>query len=64
MNYNDVIYFIKHETQLLDESAGEFISGCEEHICGTWDVTFEEQLTIRIEMPGYNGRSKANYYMV
>ena len=49
MNRNDVIYFIKHETQLLDESAGEFISSCEELIRGTWDVTFEEQLTIRIE---------------
>lgn len=64
MNHNDVIYFIKYETQLLDESVGEFISSCEELICGTWDVTFEEQLTIRIEMPGYNGRSEANCYMV
>ena len=64
MNRNDIIYFIKHETQLLDESAGEFISSCEELIRGTWDVTFEQQLTIRIEMPGYNGRSEANYYMV
>ena len=61
MNQNDVIYFIKHETQLLDESVGEFISSCEELIRGTWDVTFEEQLTIRIEMLGYNGRSEANY---
>ena len=64
MNHNDVIYFIKHETQLLDESVGEFISSCEELICGTWDVTFEEQLTIRIEMPGYTERSEANYYIV
>ena len=64
MNQTDVIYFIKHETLLLDESSGEFFSSCEEPICGTWDVTFEEQLTIRIEMPGYNGRSEANYYMV
>ena len=64
MNQSDVIYFIKHETQLLDESVGEFISKCEELICGTWDVTFEEQLTIRIEMPGYNRRNEANYYMV
>lgn len=64
MNQSDVIYFIKHETQLLDESVGEFISKCEELIRGTWDVTFEEQLTIRIEMPGYNGRNEANYYMV
>jgi hypothetical protein len=48
MNQSDVIYFIKHETQLLDESVGEFISSCEEFIRGTWDVTFEEQLTIRI----------------
>ena len=64
MNKSDVIYFIKHETQLLDESVGEFISKCEEFIHGTWDVTFEEQLIIRIEMPGYNGRSEANYYMV
>ena len=54
MNRNDVIYFIKHETQLLDESAGEFISSCEEIIRGTSNVTFEEQLTIRIEMPGYS----------
>ena len=61
MNQADVIDFIKHETQLLDESAGEFISKCEELICGTWDVTFEEQLIIRIEMPGYNGRNEANY---
>ena len=52
MNQTDVIYFIKHETLLLDESSGEFFSSCEETICGTWDVTFEEQLTIRIEMPG------------
>jgi len=36
----------------------------EELICGTWDVTFEEQLTIWIELAGYNGRSEANYYMV
>ena len=64
MNHNDVIYFIKHETQLLDESAGEFISNCEELIRGTWDVTFKEQLIIRIELAGYNGRSEANYYMV
>ena len=64
MNRNDVIYFIKHETQLLDESVGEFISKCEEQICGTWEVTFEEQLTIRIELAGYNGRSEANYYIV
>ena len=64
MNQSDVIYFIKHETQLLDESVGEFISKCEELIRGTWDVTFEEQLIIRIEMPGYNGRNEANYYMV
>ena len=64
MNQTDVIYFIKHETQLLDESVGEFISKCEELICGTWDVTFEEQLTIRIELAGYNSRSEANYYMV
>lgn len=64
MNQSDVINFIKHETQLLDESVGKFISSCEELIRGTWDVTFEEQLTIRIEMPGYNGHSEANYYMV
>ena len=64
MNQSDVIYFIKHETQLLDESAGEFISNCEELIRGTWDVTFEEQLTIRIEIPGYNERNEANYYIV
>ena len=64
MNQSDVIYFIKHETQLLDESVGEFISKCEELIRGTWDVTFEEQLTIRIELAGYNSRSEANYYMV
>jgi hypothetical protein len=64
MNQSDVINFIKHETQLLDESVGEFISKCEELICGTWDVTFEEQLTIWIELAGYNGRSEANYYMV
>ena len=64
MNRNDVIYFIKHETQLLDESVGEFISKCEELIHGTWDVMFEEQLTIRIALAGYNGRSEANYYMV
>ena len=61
MNQSDVIYFIKHETQLLDESVGEFISKCEELICGTWDVTFEEQLIIRIELAGYNGRNEANY---
>ena len=59
MNQADVIDFIKHETQLLDESAW-VISKCEELICGTWDVTFEEQLIIRIEMPGYNGRNEAN----
>ena len=64
MNQTDVIDFIKHETQLLDESVGEFISNCEELIRGTWDVTFEEQLIIRIELAGYNGRSEANYYMV
>ena len=64
MNQTDVIDFIKHETRLLDESVGEFISKCEELICGTWDVTFEEQLTIWIELAGYNGRSEANYYMV
>lgn len=61
MNQSDVIYFIKHETQLLDESVGEFISKCEELIRGTWDVTFEEQLIIRIELAGYNGRNEANY---
>ena len=64
MNQTDVIDFIKHETQLLDESAGEFISNCEELIRGTWDVTFEEHLTIRIELAGYNGRNEASYYMV
>ena len=64
MTQSDVIYFIKHKTLLLDESAGEFISSCEELIRGTWDVTFEEQLIIRIEMPGYNGRNEASYYMV
>ena len=61
MNQSDVIYFIKHETQLLDESVGEFISKCEELIRGTWDVAFEEQLIIRIELAGYNGRNEANY---
>ena len=61
MNQTDVIYFIKHETRLLDESVGEFISKCEELIRGTWDVTFEEQLIIRIELAGYNGRNEANY---
>ena len=64
MNQSDVLNFIKHETQSLDESVGGFISNCEELIRGTWDVTFEEQLTIRIELAGYNGRSEANYYMV
>ena len=44
----DLIQYIKTQTQLLNEEEGEFISSIEEVGPGTWDVLFEELMTVRI----------------
>ena len=44
----DLIQYIKTQTQLLNEEEGEFISSIEGVGPGTWDVLFEELMTVRI----------------
>lgn len=44
----ELIRYIKTQTQLLNEEEGEFISSIEAVGPGTWDVLFEELMTVRI----------------
>lgn len=64
MTRDDVTDFINAHTQLLDETAGEYIDSIQEVEEHLWDVVFNDGMRVRFEFNGYKDRDETIYYMM